>query len=151
MSQTLPVPPVRLLVLNGPNLNLLGKREPEVYGSTTLAEIMDGLVEFGAERGAEIRTLQSNSEGTLVDSLHAADEWATGVIINAGAYSHTSIALRDAISSIDIPVVEVHISNIAAREDFRHSSMLSAACAGVLYGFGHQGYRLAVQSFLQPA
>lgn len=150
MSPPLPDPPVRLLVLNGPNLNLLGKREPEVYGSATLSEIMDGLVEYGSERGAEIRTVQSNSEGAIIASLHEAGEWATGVILNAGAYSHTSIALRDAISSIEIPVIEVHISNIAAREAFRHTSMLSGVCAGVLYGFGHRGYRLAVQSFLEP-
>ncbi len=148
MTETLPVPPVRLLVLNGPNLNMLGKREPEVYGSASLDEIMDALVEFGAGNDTEIRTSQSNSEGDLVDAMQSAAEWATGVIVNAGGYSHTSVALRDAISSIPIPVVEVHISNIAAREDFRHQSMLSAVCAGVIYGFGHVGYRLAVQSFL---
>lgn len=148
MSQSLSVPPVRLLVLNGPNLNMLGKREPEVYGSSTLTEIMDQLVAFGSENGAEIRTLQSNSEGALVDAIQAADDWATGVIVNAGGYSHTSVAIRDAIASVDVPVVEVHISNIAAREDFRHRSILSAACAGVLFGFGHRGYRLAVRSFL---
>ena len=148
MTETLPVPPVRLLVLNGPNLNMLGKREPEVYGSASLDEIMDALVDFGAKNSTEIRTAQSNSEGDLVDAMQSAAEWATGVIVNAGGYSHTSVALRDAISSIPIPVIEVHISNIAAREDFRHHSMLSAVCAGVIYGFGHTGYRLAVQSFL---
>ncbi len=127
---------------------MLGKREPEVYGSASLAEIMEGLVAFGTSVGAEIRTAQTNSEGDLVDAIQSAGEWAAGVIVNAGGYSHTSVALRDAISSTEIPVVEVHISNIAAREDFRHHSMLSAVCAGVLYGFGHNGYRLAVQSFL---
>ncbi|NNF55920.1 MAG: type II 3-dehydroquinate dehydratase [Acidimicrobiales bacterium] len=148
MTETLPVPPVRLLVLNGPNLNMLGKREPEVYGSASLDEIMDALVKFGAGNGVEIRTAQSNSEGDLVDAMQSSVDWATGVIVNAGGYSHTSVALRDAISSVPIPVVEVHISNIAARENFRHQSMLSAVCAGVIYGFGHVGYRLAVQSFL---
>lgn len=148
MTETLPVPTVRLLVLNGPNLNMLGKREPEVYGAASLAEIMDALVDFGAANGIEIRTAQSNSEGDLVDAVQSAADWATGVILNAGGYSHTSVALRDAISSIPVPVVEVHISNIAAREHFRHQSMLSAVCAGVIYGFGHVGYRLAVQSFL---
>ena len=148
MTETLPVPPVRLLVLNGPNLNMLGKREPEVYGSASLDEIMDALVDFGATNSTEIRTAQSNSEGDLVDAMQSAAEWATGVIVNAGGYSHTSVALRDAISSIPIPVIEVHISNIAARENFRHHSMLSAVCSGVIYGFGHTGYRLAVQSFL---
>ncbi len=148
MTETLPVPPVRVLVLNGPNLNLLGKREPEVYGTTSLDELMDELVLYGSAEGAEIRAAQSNSEGAIVDLLHASQEWATGVIINAGAYSHTSIAIRDAISSIDIPVIEVHISNVAAREEFRHQSMLSGVCQGVLFGFGHKGYKLAVQSFL---
>lgn len=148
MSPTMPVPTVRLLVLNGPNLNMLGMREPEVYGSATLTEIMDELVAFGADHGAEIRTMQSNSEGALIDAVQAAADWATGVIINAGGYSHTSVALRDAIASVDVPVVEVHISNIAAREEFRHRSILSAACAGVLYGFGRRGYNLAVRAFL---
>ncbi len=148
MSETLSDPSIRLLVLNGPNLNMLGKREPEVYGSASLDEIMSELVAYGASVGVDVSAVQSNGEGELVDALHAAGDWATGVIINAGAYSHTSIAIRDAISSIDIPVVEVHISNIGAREEFRHQSMISGVCAGVLYGFGRRGYRLAVDSFL---
>lgn len=148
MSETLSDPSIRLLVLNGPNLNMLGKREPEVYGSASLDEIMSELVAYGASVGADVSAVQSNGEGDLVDALHAAGDWATGVIINAGAYSHTSIAIRDAISSIDIPVVEVHLSNIGAREEFRRHSMIGGVCAGVLYGFGRRGYRLAVDSFL---
>jgi len=148
MTATLPVLPVRVLVLNGPNLNMLGKREPEVYGSASLDEVMDSLTSYGRTIGADVRSEQSNSEGSIIDLLHGAGEWATGVILNGGGYSHTSIAIRDAISSIDVPVVEVHISNIAAREDFRHQSILSGACDGVIYGFGHRGYRIALHSFV---
>ena len=148
MSKTLPVSPVRILVLNGPNLNMLGKREPEVYGSMSLDDVMAGLSTYGESIGAEVRAAQHNGEGALVDALQAAGQWATGVILNAGGYSHTSVALRDAVSSIDLPVVEVHISNIAAREEFRRESILSAVCAGVIFGFGHRGYHLAIQSFV---
>ncbi len=148
MSKTLPVSPVRILVLNGPNLNMLGKREPEVYGSEGLDDVMSGLASFGESIGAEVKAAQYNGEGALVDALHDAHQWATGVILNAGGYSHTSVALRDAVSSIDLPVVEVHISNIAAREEFRRESLLSAVCAGVVFGFGHRGYRLALQAFV---
>ena len=148
MSKTLPVSPVRVLVLNGPNLNMLGKREPEVYGSKSLDDVMTDLARFGESIGADVRTAQHNGEGALVDAIQQADQWAAGVILNAGGYSHTSIALRDAVSSIDLPVVEVHISNIAAREEFRRESVLSAVCSGVIFGFGHRGYNLALQSFV---
>ncbi len=138
-----------ILVLNGPNLNLLGTREPEVYGTATLDDIVAGLRNQVADRGIELRDVQSNSEGDLVDALHEARSWADGVIFNPGAYSHTSIALRDAIASIDIPVVEVHLSNVHAREAFRHTSMITAVCLGVVAGFGSDGYGAALELLLK--
>ncbi len=138
----------RVLLLNGPNLNLLGSREPEVYGSDTLADIEAELAELAAARGHELEALQSNNEGDLVDALHAARGRADGVVFNPGAYTHTSIALRDAISGIDLPVVETHLSNVHAREEFRHTSMISAVCLGVIGGFGRTSYRLALDALL---
>jgi 3-dehydroquinate dehydratase-2 len=137
-----------VLVLNGPNLNLLGTREPEVYGRTTLAEINQRCVTLGAELGLEVRCMQSNHEGALIDALHDARDWAGGVVFNAGAYTHTSVALRDAISAVHLPVIEVHLSNTQAREEFRHHSMISAVCAGTIAGFGMNSYLLALRALV---
>jgi len=139
----------QILVLNGPNLNMLGTREPEVYGSDTLDDILADLRLLAADRDAELRDVQSNSEGALVDALHNARSWADGVVFNPGAYTHTSIALRDAISSIELPVVETHLSNVHAREEFRHTSMLSAVCLGVVGGFGRHSYALALDGIIR--
>ena len=138
----------QVLVLNGPNLNLLGTREPEVYGSDTLDDIVSTLVAEASGRDVTVRAVQSNVEGELVDALHDARGWASGVIFNPGAYTHTSIALRDAITAIELPVVEVHLSNVHAREDFRSRSMVSGVCLGVITGFGAIGYRLALDALL---
>jgi 3-dehydroquinate dehydratase-2 len=139
----------QILVLNGPNLNMLGTREPEVYGADTLDAIIADLRTFAGEHGAEIRDVQSNSEGVLVDALHDAKSWAYGVVFNPGAYTHTSVALRDAISSIDLPVVETHLSNVHSREEFRHTSMVSAVCLGVVGGFGRDSYALALDGLVR--
>ena len=137
-----------LLVVNGPNLNLLGEREPEVYGAATLDEIIGDLAAYGAERGAAVEHFQSNVEGELVDVLHRARGSADGIVLNPGAFSHYSIALRDAIAAIDIPVVEAHLSNVHAREDFRRTSVLAPVCLGVIAGFGAASYRLAVDALV---
>ena len=141
-----------ILVLNGPNLNLLGTRETDVYGSGTLDEVLAGVSAHAAARGATVRHLQSNIEGELVDAIHAAagggDGTADGIVLNAGAFTHYSIALRDAIAAVDVPVVETHLSNVHAREDFRHSSAIAAVCVGVIAGFGAMSYRLAVDALI---
>lgn len=137
----------KILVLHGPNLNLLGARKPEVYGSDTLDQINQRLIEAGKERNLELVCKQSNLEGKLIDILHQAKDWASGVIFNPGAYTHTSIALRDAIEAIEIPVIEVHLSNVYAREPFRHHSTISGVCWGKIVGFGWLSYLLALDAF----
>ncbi len=139
---------MKILILHGPNLNLLGMREPEVYGSMTLDDINVKLVELGKELGAEVKCLQSNHEGALIDALHEARTWADGAVFNPGGYTHTSVALRDAISAILIPVVEVHLSNVYAREEFRHASMISAVCKGKVVGFGWRSYELGLRGLI---
>ncbi len=135
-----------ILVLNGPNLNLLGTRQPEVYGHTTLKIIEDLCVSHGETRGLAVSHLQSNHEGALIDAIHAARGTQDGIVLNAGAYTHTSVALMDAISSAQVPVVEVHLSNIHAREEFRHKSYIAPVAIGQIIGFGAQGYVLALDA-----
>lgn len=135
-----------VLVLHGPNLNLLGMREPGMYGKVDLAEINRRLVEAGAGLGLEVKTLQSNHEGALIDALHDAVQWAKGVVFNPAGYTHTSVALRDAVAAIGIPVVEIHLSNTQAREAFRHVSMIAPVSAGSIAGFGWRSYLLGLHA-----
>jgi 3-dehydroquinate dehydratase II len=135
-----------ILILHGPNLNLLGKREPEVYGSLTLEEINRRLVEAGGELDLDVRTFQANGEGQLIDALHKSAAWAAGIVFNPAGYTHTSVALRDAVAAIGLPVVEVHLSNVHAREEFRRRSMIAPVCAGSISGFGWRSYLLGLQA-----
>lgn len=138
-----------ILVLHGPNLNLLGTRQPEVYGKMTLDDINAVVRRHLAPYEIELRIQQSNHEGELVGWLHEAREWADGVVFNPGAYTHTSIALRDAITAIELPVIEVHLSNVHGREPFRHRSLLAGVCMGQIAGFGWHSYVLALDALLR--
>lgn len=135
-----------IFVLNGPNLNMLGKREPGIYGGKTLADVEQECAAVAVELGLTVEFRQSNHEGVLIDWMHEAGERASAVAINAGAFTHTSIALHDAIKAISVPVVELHISNVHAREEFRHHSMIAPACKGIICGFGTQSYVLALHA-----
>lgn len=137
---------MRVLVLHGPNLNLLGRREPEVYGSLTLEEVNARIEEHARRLGVEVRFAQSNVEGELVDEIQGALGWADGIVLNPGGYTHTSVAIRDAVAAVGIPTVEVHLSNPAAREDFRHVDLVGGVCRGVIAGFGWRSYTLALEA-----
>lgn len=139
---------MKLLVVNGPNLNLLGTREPEIYGSETLADINAGILRYCVSKGVSVEFFQSNSEGGIIDTLHAARETADGIVLNAGAYTHYSYAIRDAISAIQLPVVEVHLSNINSRDEFRKNSVIAPVCKGTIAGFGKNSYILAIDALI---
>jgi 3-dehydroquinate dehydratase-2 len=142
------LPALSILVLHGPNLNLLGLREPGIYGSLTLAEINRLLESKAMELQAEVLPMQSNHEGVLVDAIHGALGKHQGIVINAGAYTHTSVALRDAIAAVNLPTVEVHLSNIYRREDFRHHSYIAPVVIGQISGFGAQSYLLGLEALV---
>ena len=139
---------MRLLLVNGPNLNTLGTREPEIYGATTLPDIERAVADRAAALGAEVRSFQANGEGALIDWLQGEQSGAQGLIINAGALTHYSVALRDAVAACGLPAVEVHISNVWKREEFRHASLLSPVVTGAIVGLGVQGYVLAVEALV---
>jgi len=140
---------LKVLLVNGPNLNLLGVREPEVYGSETLQDIVDEIRMFASKRNVELSDFQSNSEGDLVTAIHEARTTVDGIIMNPGAYTHTSIAIRDAISGVGLPVIETHLSNVHARESFRRESMIAPVCIGVVAGFGRNSYFVALDGLLR--
>jgi len=138
----------KILLIHGPNLNLLGKRSPEIYGTSGLDEINARMKKIAEENGAELRVFQSNSEGALIDAIHDADNWADGIVINPGAYAHYSYAIRDALASIRLPAIEVHLSNIYAREEFRHHSVISPVVAGCISGLGWRSYACGIQAMI---
>jgi 3-dehydroquinate dehydratase-2 len=139
----------KFLLLNGPNLNYLGKREPEIYGTTTLAELEESIIKIGNQFSVEVQSFQSNVEGEIINRIYKAyEDGVDGIIINPGGYTHTSIAIHDCIASVPIPVIEVHISNIHAREEFRHKSIISSATVGQIIGFGIYGYELALSALI---
>jgi len=137
---------MKFLVINGVNLNLLGTREPNVYGSSTLKDLEDMLLKYSEENYFEVEFWQSNIEGEIVEKIQSAQGTFDGIVLNAGAYTHTSVAIRDAISAISVPCVEVHISNIYKREDFRHESLIAPVCLGQITGFGFNGYKYALDA-----
>lgn len=139
---------MKILLINGANLNMLGTREPEKYGSTTLKDIETSVINRGKELGAEVEVWQSNHEGEIVDKIQAAKGNYDGILINAGGYTHTSVVIRDAISAVQIPTVEIHMTNIHAREEFRHTSLLSGVCVAQVVGFKEQSYILALEGLV---
>jgi 3-dehydroquinate dehydratase-2 len=140
---------IKILVIHGPNLNLLGRREPGVYGSQTLSQINARLRELSKGIGAELKIMQSNSEGEIVSFIGENADWADGIVINPAAYTHTSVAIRDAIVAVDLPAVEVHLSNVFGREEFRHFSYISPIASGVICGFGPESYVLAIEAIVR--
>lgn len=139
---------MKILLINGANLNMLGTREPEKYGSTTLKDIETSVINRGKELGAEVEAWQSNHEGEIVDKIQTAKGNYDGILINAGGYTHTSVVIRDAISAVQIPTVEIHMTNIHAREEFRHTSLLSGVCVAQVVGFKEQSYTLALEGLV---
>ena len=139
---------MNILLVHGPNLNLLGKRQPEIYGTQTLDNINHYLIQVAQKQGIELKTFQSNHEGEIVSKIGANIDWANGILINPAAYTHTSIAIRDALSAVSIPVIEIHLSNIYEREDFRHHSYVSPIAVGVICGFGNHSYELALNAMI---
>ena len=140
---------MKILVVNGPNLNLLGTREPEVYGTLTLEKINEELLKYAKELGVEMEFFQSNVEGEIVNAIQAARQNCAGIVINPAAYTHTSVAIRDAISAVALPAVEIHISNVYAREEFRKDSLIAPVCIGQIAGFGLDSYKLAILALVK--